>query len=97
MAKLAGKNAIVTGAAGGIGAATARLFLEEGANVTFVDLDQQALDDVARSFDPSRVLTIAADVSLPDDADRYVNEAVKRFGRLDVLFANAGIGGACVR
>ena len=93
MAKLAGKNAIVTGAAGGIGAATARLFLEEGANVVLVDLEQKALDDVARSFDPSRVLTIAADVSQPEDADRYVNEAVGRFGRLDVLFANAGIEG----
>lgn len=95
MTKLANKTAIITGAAGGIGAATARLFLEEGANVTLVDLEQKALDEVARSLESSRVLTVAADVSNPEDTDRYVEQTVSRFGRLDVLFANAGTEG-CV-
>lgn len=93
MARLDGKTAIITGAAGGIGAATARLFLEEGANVTLVDLEEQALHAVAQPFDSARVLTIAADVSNPEDVDRYVGATVARFGRLDVLFANAGIEG----
>lgn len=93
MAKLDGKTAIITGAAGGIGAATARLFVEEGANVALVDLEEAALHAVARPFDPARVLTIAADVSKPEDVDRYVAATVARFGRLDVLFANAGIEG----
>lgn len=93
MGKLSGKTAIITGAAGGIGAATAHLFGAEGANVALVDLEQAALADVARALDPERTLVVAADVSQPEDVERYVTETVKRFGRLDVLFANAGTEG----
>src|SRR5690606_4235362 len=93
MAKLENKTAIITGAAGGIGIAAARLFLQEGANVALVDLEQGALDEVARSLESSRLLTIAADVSSPEDTERYMAHTVSRFGRLDVLFANAGVEG----
>lgn len=93
MGKLNGKTAIITGAAGGIGAAVARSFLSEGANVTIVDLDRAAVDQVAQSLESNRVLAVAADVSKAEDTERYVSETLARFGGLQVLVANAGIEG----
>ncbi len=93
MGKLDGKTAIVTGGSGGIGAATGRRFVAEGANVLLVDLDGEALDRVAREIGGDRVATQVADVSDPAAAGGYVAAAVERFGRLDVVFANAGIEG----
>jgi NAD(P)-dependent dehydrogenase (short-subunit alcohol dehydrogenase family) len=93
MGKLDGKVAIVTGASGGIGAATAALFVNEGASVMLVDLDGDALAQVASGIGGDRVALCAADVSSPNDAARYVNATVERFGGVDILFANAGIEG----
>lgn len=93
MGALEGKVAIVTGGAGGIGATTAALFVREGARVMLVDRDAAALEVAARAIGGDRIAVTPADVSSPADATRYVEETVRRFGGLDVLFANAGIEG----
>lgn len=92
MAKLAGKVCIVTGASGGIGSATAQLFVQEGARVLLVDRESAKLEAIASELG-GHASYLAADVSSAQDAQRYVAAAVERFGRLDVLFANAGIEG----
>lgn len=84
------KVCLITGGAGSVGLATARLFLAEGARVALVDrapVDPAALGggDAAE-----RVLALTADVSSEADAARYVAETVARFGAIDVLFSNAG-------
>jgi NAD(P)-dependent dehydrogenase (short-subunit alcohol dehydrogenase family) len=93
MGKLNGKVAIVTGGAGGIGAATARRFVDEGAKVMLVDIAEGPLSDVAASLGEAAAYT-AADVSNDADAIRYVKETVKKFGGVDIMFANAGIEGS---
>ena len=93
MGRLKGKVAIITGAAGGIGAAAAKRFLAEGARVVMVDLDEKALKQAARRLDPRRVELCAADVTQVADTKRYIAAAVKRFGGVDILLANAGIEG----
>jgi 3alpha(or 20beta)-hydroxysteroid dehydrogenase len=92
MKKLDGKVAIITGGSGGIGAATAKRFIEEGAKVLLVDLKEGPLEEVAAELGASAAIC-AADVSRPEDAERYVKEAAQRFGGVDVVFANAGIEG----
>ncbi len=91
--KLNGKVVIVTGATGGIGAAAVELFLREGARVLLVDLHPEPLRDLARRLGENAA-PCAADVSNPADTGEYVAEAVRRFGGVDVLFANAGIEGS---
>ncbi|WP_028061430.1 SDR family oxidoreductase [Candidatus Solirubrobacter pratensis] len=81
MGRLAGKVCVVTGAAGGIGGESARRFREEGATVVGVDLDDVADVD----------LSIACDVADEQSVRSMYEEATARFGRLDVLFNNAGI------
>ena len=93
MARLEGKVAVITGATGGIGSAAARLFAEEGASIALVDLDEAALQDVVSSIGDDRASYTVADVTQPDQSETYVNEAVERWGGVDVLLANAGIEG----
>ena len=93
MARLEGKVAVITGATGGIGSAAARLFAEEGASVALVDLDEAALQDVVSSIGADRASYTVADVTQPKQSEAYVNEAVERWGGVDVLLANAGIEG----
>lgn len=94
MTTMNGKVAIVSGAAGGIGGATAELFLREGACVMLVDRDEDALAScAARLGGGERVRYAAADVSSEVDTKRYVDATLEAFGRVDVLFANAGIEG----
>jgi NAD(P)-dependent dehydrogenase (short-subunit alcohol dehydrogenase family) len=91
--RLAGKVAVVTGGAGGIGAATAELFVQEGAAVTIVDPAADAVAQATARIDPSgaRVLGIVADLSREAEAHRTVRETVERFGRLDTLVTAAGV------
>ena len=91
--RLDGKVALITGGAGGIGAATARLFVEEGAAVTIVDPAADAVAAATASIDPDggRVLGIVADLSQESEAARAVRETVRRFGRLDSLVTAAGV------
>jgi NAD(P)-dependent dehydrogenase (short-subunit alcohol dehydrogenase family) len=93
MGKLDGKVAIITGAAGGIGAATTRLFVEEGASVMMVDLDEEQLAAVADDIGSDKVAIQAADVSDADQVQAYIDATVDAFGGLDILFANAGTEG----
>ncbi|MBM3615903.1 MAG: SDR family oxidoreductase [Alphaproteobacteria bacterium] len=86
---LGGKICLITGGAGSIGLASARLLQEHGARLVLVDQDAEGLADAARSLGPD-VLTVMADVADEGDTARYVAAIVARFGRIDVLFSNAG-------
>jgi NAD(P)-dependent dehydrogenase (short-subunit alcohol dehydrogenase family) len=91
--RLLGKSAVITGAANGIGRATAELFASEGANVVAADIDADELNRLCENLQ-SRGAVVAAvvgDVSKPEDAKRMIEAAVDRYGRLDVLVANAGV------
>jgi NAD(P)-dependent dehydrogenase (short-subunit alcohol dehydrogenase family) len=86
------RTALVTGAARGIGRATAEQFLNAGARVALVDRDGAALAEVvAACDDASRVLAIEADVSSHEDVARAVDACTTTFGGLDILVNNAGI------
>jgi len=87
---LTGRVAIITGAGDGIGAATARRFVAEGARVVVTDRSGQAADLVAE-LGADRVAYRMVDLSRPEDAAGLVDLAIERFGRLDVVFANAGV------
>jgi len=89
--RLADKVAIVTGAASGIGLATARAFLRAGARVAASDLD--APDLAALGLDPDSTLGLAHDVGEEADWGEVVAATLSRFGRLDILVNNAGVGG----
>ena len=98
MSKLAGKVAIVTGGASGMGRASAMRFLGEGAKVMVADLNEANGAEtlaVARAQGHSDgVAFMRCDVSREADVSALVIETVKRFGRLDIAFLNAGVGGA---
>ena len=96
---LSGKVALVTGAARGIGFATARALVARGASVVVVDLDEGAAQAAAGQLPAGRALGVGADVTDRAALQRAVAVAVERFGGLDVVVANAGIAprGATVR
>jgi NAD(P)-dependent dehydrogenase (short-subunit alcohol dehydrogenase family) len=79
----------VTGAAGAIGAATARAFAAEGAQVALADVNVDGVGAVARSISAS-ALAIACDLTAPGEAERAVQEVSARFGGLDIVVSNAG-------
>lgn len=89
----ANKSVLVTGAAKGIGRATAHAFRTAGANVALVDRDEAALKEAAHDLngDGREVFTALADVAKSADVNRAVADAANAFGGLDVLVANAGI------
>ncbi len=92
MGKLDGKVAIITGAARGIGAAAARLFAAEGANLMLADLLAEPLKALAADIGPSAV-ACPTDIADATQVENLVAETVSRFGRLDVALLNAGIEG----
>jgi NAD(P)-dependent dehydrogenase (short-subunit alcohol dehydrogenase family) len=93
MGKLTGKIALVTGAASGIGRASALLFAREGASVAVVDRDLPGAKDAVAEIAGAGGTAIAleADVSKSADSQRMIGATVERFGRLDILYNNAGI------
>jgi NAD(P)-dependent dehydrogenase (short-subunit alcohol dehydrogenase family) len=91
MTKLQGKVAVITGGTSGIGLATAKLFVKEGAHVFITGRRQRELDEAVQAIGTS-VTGVQGDVAKPADLDRLY-ERVRKMGRIDVLFANAGIGG----
>ncbi len=93
MGRLDGKRAVITGAASGIGEATARLFVAEGALVLLADVDTERGKKVAAELG-ERALFRSTDVSLEGDVDAAVAACVSAFGGLDVMFNNAGVPGS---
>ena len=93
MGRLTGKRALITGAASGIGRATALLFAREGAAVAVVDVDEAGGQAVAQMIrdEGGRAVFVCCDVTQAEDCRRAVQRAVDEFGGLDVLFNNAGI------
>lgn len=89
--RLRDKVALITGAASGIGLATAERFLAEGASVVLADVQAEAVQAEAARLG-GRALAVVMDVTRSEDVRRSVEAAVAGFGRLDILFANAGIG-----
>jgi 3-oxoacyl-[acyl-carrier protein] reductase len=91
--KLKDRVALVTGAGSGIGQATALLFAQEGANVSVVDLRENAAKGTAEQIERAggQALAIKADVSRAADNQAAVNQTVARWGRLDIFYANAGV------
>ena len=91
--KLQNKTAIITGAAVGIGAASAALFAREGAQVVAVDLDRELLNQMSVQLEKAgaNCLAVTADVSQRPDVEMVVRTATQRFGKIDILFNNAGI------
>jgi NAD(P)-dependent dehydrogenase (short-subunit alcohol dehydrogenase family) len=93
MDELRDKTCIITGGSGSIGLATARLFLAEGARVMLVDIDRAALDRAVAELKTERLDTVLADVTKTEDAKTYVARTVAKWGKIDVLFSNAGNDG----
>jgi NAD(P)-dependent dehydrogenase (short-subunit alcohol dehydrogenase family) len=98
MTRLAGKVAVVTGGASGMGRATVMRFLAEGAKVMVADLNeangQETLSVARAQGHGDNLAFVRCDVASEADVAAVVTEAVKRFGRLDIAYLNAGVGGA---
>ncbi len=93
MKRLEGKTAIITGGASGIGAATTRLFIEEGARVLIADMQEELGRSLAEELGDAAAF-YRVDVNRESDVRGVVEDAVKRWDRLDCIYNNAGFGGA---
>ena len=93
--ELAGKVALITGAGSGIGKATAVLMAKAGAKIVAISRTQDEVEETIRAVEKagSEGLALTADIAKADDMKRVYVELEKRFGRLDIIFANAGING----
>ncbi|MDB5577013.1 MAG: hypothetical protein JWR80_2189 [Bradyrhizobium sp.] len=90
MKKLTGKTAIITGGNSGIGLETAKLFVAEGARVIITGRRRDVVDAAVAEIGPG-AFGVTGDVANMDDLDQLTSEAERRFGKLDIYFANAGI------
>jgi NAD(P)-dependent dehydrogenase (short-subunit alcohol dehydrogenase family) len=93
--RLGGKLAVITAAASGMGRAGAELFLREGAKVAAIDINADALADLANSMKGkgAPIETIQADLSKPEEVRRSINDAAGKLGGIDILWAHAGTPG----
>jgi NAD(P)-dependent dehydrogenase (short-subunit alcohol dehydrogenase family) len=93
MGKLDGKVALITGGASGIGQASARLFAQEGAKVGVADRDLPGARATAAEINGAggQAIALEADVSKSPDVQRMINATIETFGRLDILYNNAGV------
>jgi NAD(P)-dependent dehydrogenase (short-subunit alcohol dehydrogenase family) len=98
--RLAGKVILITGAAGAIGLESSKRLLLEGASLSLIDINVEGLAKAVNNLKEwlpseeslgSRILQIAADVTITDEVDAFVKRTVNTFGRLDCAFLNAGI------
>ena len=87
--------AVITGGGSGIRAATARLYAKHGANVVVSDLNERAATEIVSGIqsDGGKAVFIKADVSKASECENLVQQTLKTFGRVDIAFNNAGIGG----
>ena len=90
MKRFEGKTVVVTGGNSGIGLATAKLFHDQGARVAISGRDQKTLDEAAKNIGAD-TLAVKADVSKLADIDKFFAQVTAKFGKIDTLFANAGI------
>ena len=90
MTRLKDKVAVITGGNSGIGLATVKLFLEEGAKVVFTGRRQEALDEVSKEL-AGDFLAVKADAADPVQSKELIEKTVEKFGKIDVLFLNAGV------
>jgi NAD(P)-dependent dehydrogenase (short-subunit alcohol dehydrogenase family) len=95
MGILDGRVCVITGGAGSVGLASALLFLREGARVTLVDNNQESLDRATKTLNANAdfIGTVKADVSSSPETQNYIDQTVARWGKIDVLFSNAGLSG----
>ena len=91
MSKLSGKVALITGGNSGIGLATAKLFVAEGAKVAITSRRQEAVDEYNLTASED-TFAILADASKPNENKQVFQQVVEKFGKIDILFLNAGIG-----
>lgn len=93
--RLQGKTALITGAGSGMGRAASLLFAREGAKLAAVDINADSADETARMIkaEGGDAISLRADVSKASDAAAMVDETVKKFGGLDIIYNNAGIEG----
>jgi NAD(P)-dependent dehydrogenase (short-subunit alcohol dehydrogenase family) len=94
MGKLQDKVAIITGGASGIGAATARLFVEEGAKVVLVDLNEEkgkAFEGELKALN-AEALFVKANITSEEEVANIYKQTIEAFGKVDIVFNNAGIG-----
>ncbi|MAH79237.1 MAG: oxidoreductase [Gammaproteobacteria bacterium] len=92
--RLKNKTAIVTGATGGIGTATSKRYLEEGANLVMVGRSEEKLMNLMKSLDnPSNALTCVADSKDESAINKCINTTYEKFGSVDIVMANAGTEG----
>src|SRR6201984_1969044 len=92
MTRLANKTALITGGNSGIGLATARLFIAEGARVIVNGRNQERLQAAANELGP-QAFAVLADATDIEATEAAIKKGVEKFGKLDIVFANAGIGG----
>ena len=92
MGRLDGKVAVITGGASGIGAATARRFVAEGGRVLIADIQEEVAASLADDLG-EKAAAVRCNVARESDVQAAIQEAVDRWGRLDILFNNAGFGG----
>ena len=90
MGRFANKIVVITGGTSGIGLATARQFIEEGAQVVVTGRNQKTVAQAQKELGP-KSLAVAADVTKEADLDRLFNTVREKFGRIDVLYSNAGV------
>ncbi len=90
-----GKVAIVTGGSSGIGQAACHLYAREGAKVVVSDIDEARGKETIRAIQKNKgeATFIHADVSKPENCQALVDQTLEKYGRLDIAFNNAGIGG----
>ena len=93
-ARFEGKVAAITGGASGIGAATARRLVAEGARVALGDIDRTAGESLAKEIGSESAIFVPLDVREREEIEAFLQTTVARFGRLDICFNNAGIAGA---
>ena len=90
MSKLTNKTAVITGGNSGIGLATAKEFIKEGARVIIMGRDKKTLDEAVKELGP-QATGIQGDITNSSDLDKLFAEAKSKFGKIDILFANAGV------